>query len=177
MEMSMKIVLGTTSKIKIQAVQEACGRVGFKGVEVVGVKVASAVNEQPYGFEETMKGALHRATQAQLDGPEDGDLYIGIESGVVGPYGGDVILDLAVIAIVYHGNKTCFATSTGITFPGDAFSDAFGLGFKTTTVGSIIAKNLGGDGADPHSTLTQGKLTRNQTLVDGVAAALAQVRF
>jgi len=48
-------------------------------------------------------------------------------------------------------------------------------GFKTTTVGSIITEQLGGDPTDPHSTLTSGKISRTMTLIDAVATALQQV--
>jgi hypothetical protein len=48
-------------------------------------------------------------------------------------------------------------------------------GFETTTVGSVITERLGGDPTDPHSVLTNGKVTRTMTLVDALTIALQQL--
>lgn len=53
--------LGSTSDIKIAALQGAFQRLGVER-EVVKIKVPSNINEQPIGFQETFNGAVNRLT-------------------------------------------------------------------------------------------------------------------
>ena len=95
----MNIVVGSTSVHKLEALREACKQLGWCDVEVVGVKATSGVNEHPYGFQETYVGALNRACDAKKQ--TAGDVYIGIESGVICVDGTkSVFIDLAVIVVL-----------------------------------------------------------------------------
>lgn len=71
----MIIVVGTTSALKVKAVQAA-----FEDATVIGVKTSSGVPEQPLE-EETEQGAKNRLSEAKRLHP-DADLYIGIENGI-----------------------------------------------------------------------------------------------
>lgn len=170
----LHIKLGTTSKQKIKAVEEACCRLGIRPI-ISCKEVASGQNEQPFGFNETYAGAFARAYQA-LEITGVADIAIGIESGVFA-LGEDfpLYLDLAVVVVLTTNERQITTTSTGVQFPTEYVDEAYELGFETTTVGSIITKHLGGDKTDPHSVLTDEKVTRTMTLVDALVTALRQI--
>ncbi len=176
MNTGLKITVGTTSKHKLTAVAKACKKIKMKSVMINGVKTDSGQDEQPVGFEATYNGAFTRA-QAATQHNIDYDIAIGIESGIF-PFQSEsrnITFDMAVIVILTKEGKQIMTTSSGVLFPEEYVSWARTAGFKTTTVGSMITRNLGGDPTDPHSTLTNGKVTREDTLVEALAIALKQV--
>lgn len=166
----LKITVGSTSKHKIGAMIKACHRLGVEA-EVNGHKTTSKVNEQPVGFNETMKGALARAMQTHNYYPLH--MCIGIESGILRSE--DIAIDFAVIVLIKPNGEKLFGTTSGIMFPKEDVAMAETLGFETTTVGSIIAKRIGGDGTDPHSMLTKGKITREKILINGICIILDRI--
>ncbi len=164
------LVLGSTSVHKIDAVKEACAKIGIK-VEIKGVSAKSEINEQPYGLEETYRGALNRAKNSQK---ENNKMFaMGIESGII-PID-DKFIDLAVVIVLTPDGKSFMGTSAGIEFPKYAIEEARLRGFETTTAGSIVAEKLGGSETDPHSTLTNGKISRKELLVDAIVSVLSEV--
>ncbi len=169
MEPSMNITLGSTSTHKLDAVHQACQKLGL-GAVVSGVKTSSGQNEQPVGFDETFGGALTRASSAKSQTPDS--IAVGIESGI---FRFGVTLDIAVIVVLTPDGQQIVTTSEGIQFPEECVRLAEERGFKTTTVGSVITEQLGGDPTDPHSVLTKGKVTRTMTLVDALTTALQQL--
>ena len=74
------VAVGSTNPVKLAAARAVIGRVAA-GARVEPVEVASTVRDQPFGDEETIRGALARARRArdQLEG----ELGIGLEGGVV----------------------------------------------------------------------------------------------
>ncbi len=91
----MKIIVGSQSQVKIDAVNNALKKLGIDA-EVVGVKAKSDVAEQPID-DETLQGARNRAQHArQL--VADGDLYLAIENGVYTE--GDRFVDKAVVMAI-----------------------------------------------------------------------------
>ena len=75
----MKVAVGSTNPIKIQAVREAFREMLGDG-DVKGVKVKSDVSDQPFN-DEVLKGAVNRAEKAlKLTEAEFG---VGIEGGVI----------------------------------------------------------------------------------------------
>ncbi len=74
----MKVVVGSTNPVKIEAVREAFKKYWPK-CEVIGCEVESGVAGQPMSEEETMRGAENRAKAAVKTG---GDYGVGIEGGV-----------------------------------------------------------------------------------------------
>lgn len=77
---SRLIVVGSLNPVKIAAVRAVIDRFRPEAA-VTGVAVASGVADQPWGDDETQRGALTRA-KAALDAT-DADLAIGLEGGVV----------------------------------------------------------------------------------------------
>eukprot|EP00808_Paulinella_micropora_P020860 g71254.t1 len=83
-EAKLRIGVGSTSAIKVGAVQDA-----WPEAEVVGIAgVASGVPDQPVGARQTRMGAINRLFNARAkaehpDGCGPCDLYVGIENGMV----------------------------------------------------------------------------------------------
>lgn len=78
-----KVVVGSTNPVKIAAVRAVIARVA-PNATVQSIAVASGVPDQPWGDDETQRGAAERARQALLqcnDG--NAELGIGVEGGVV----------------------------------------------------------------------------------------------
>lgn len=171
----INILLGSESLHKLDAVRKACERLGMKA-SVSGIKASSGQNAQPIGYEETFAGALARAKLARNQNPDA--IGVGIESGIL-PLGRPSVfyfdLDIAVVVVLTMDNRWIVTTSAGIAFPWEHVQTAENRGFESTTVGSVIAKGMGGDPADPHSTLTKGQVSRTMTLTDAVVLALSQI--
>jgi inosine/xanthosine triphosphatase len=82
-----RVVVGSTNPVKVGAARAVLQRLAA-GVEVTGHAIASGVPDQPWGDDETIRGALARARGAcALDGAE---LGVGIEGGVVAMDDGSV---------------------------------------------------------------------------------------
>lgn len=169
----MKIILGSDSPQKIEAVRLACARIPLIA-KVTGIKTNSGQNEQPVGFHETYNGACTRASTAKANKTDV--IAIGIESGIFCHYKSkSVTLDIAVIVILPMEGHQIVTTSMGLVLPEKYVETARRIGFQNTTVGSVIAEKLGGDTRDPHAALTDGKITRIETLTDALVIALRQL--
>jgi len=75
-----RVAVGSTNPVKIAAVRAVIARLA-PSANVEGVRVASMVADQPFGDDETIRGALTRARSARSAlGAEIG---VGLEGGVV----------------------------------------------------------------------------------------------
>lgn len=74
------IAVGSTNPVKIAAARAVLGGIAPLA-SVSGIAVASTVPDQPFGDDETIRGARARATTARES--TDADLGVGIEGGVV----------------------------------------------------------------------------------------------
>jgi inosine/xanthosine triphosphatase len=169
----MKIILGSTSTHKLAAIAEACENLQIEA-NVKGVKTDSGINEQPVRLDETFKGALTRAEGAHKQSPDS--TAIGIESGIF-RFGeqNSHTLDLAIVVLITEDGRKIVTTSSGVEFPQQCVEEAGRRGFDTTSVGSVVTEQFGGDPTDPHSVLTDNKVTRTMTLVDAIVVALRQI--
>lgn len=167
-----KIIVGSTSVHKIEAVKEALLRLGIKA-EVIGVKTESEINEQPVGFVETHEGAARRVKQLSQNYSQY--IRVGIESGIM-QWSAVYTVDMAVVAVrtPHPDNNIYIATSPGIRFPHECVMRAAPY-FEKETVGTYIAEKFGGDRTDPHTTLTYGRISRKETLIQGIMLAFAQI--
>lgn len=118
----MKINVGSTNQVKVQAVAEALKLYDdFSGAQVGGVKVASDVSDQPRSMEETIRGAKNRAQAAYQDrAPDDtvgASFGFGIESGLMSvPHTKTGYMDFSVCAI-YDGNDFHLGFSPALECP------------------------------------------------------------
>ncbi len=167
-----RIVLGTTSRHKIDAVREACKKADIVA-EVFGSSAESFQNEQPVGYDATYAGAFARADQARHR--DTSAIAIGIESGI--SFEGGIWNDFAVIVVLEPiSRKTIVAETEPFEFPERYVREAEAIGFKTTTVGSVIAKHTRCDPTDPHSFLSDGKVSRSDLLTDALVEAFGKIK-
>jgi inosine/xanthosine triphosphatase len=80
MDAPVRIAVGSTNPIKIAAVQAVTSR-ALPQAEVIGLDIASGISEQPWGDEQTRKGALNRARSALAAAGTD--FGVGLEGGVL----------------------------------------------------------------------------------------------
>jgi inosine/xanthosine triphosphatase len=102
--------VGSTNPVKVNAARIILGQV-YAEPQVSGVKVPSGVPEQPWGHEQTRKGAFNRA-QAALAGHTYG---IGIESGLVRtPHG---LMTVNWCMIIHQGGVRGLSQGFGYVLP------------------------------------------------------------
>ena len=77
----MKAVVGSKNPVKIAATKEVLRRIYGDDVDVEPLDVESGVSHQPWGNEETLRGALHRARAAQR--ASGATLGVGLEGGLL----------------------------------------------------------------------------------------------
>lgn len=80
-----RVVVGSANPVKARAVRAVISRL-IPAAEIEHAEVASGVRDQPWGDEETIRGAIARARAARA--ATDADLGVGIEGGVVDHGGG-----------------------------------------------------------------------------------------
>ncbi|KIL46376.1 DUF84 family protein [Jeotgalibacillus campisalis] len=79
---SIVIAAGTKNKAKIAAIEKSLRSMADAPFQLEAYAVSSEVSEQPLGDEETMAGAVNRASNALLSSPH-AQIGIGLEGGVI----------------------------------------------------------------------------------------------
>src|SRR3989344_2967166 len=173
----LKIALGSTSKLKIEAVRLAFAHFE-RPVEIVTVKAKSGIPDQPEGFDVMLYGAQERA-RAALVTTSGALLGIGLESGTVsifsdvtqkGKYPSLVRLyfDPAIAVIIdRHGNEYA-GFGPGFPIPKWAVEEALG-----SELGKVVMKR-GAKGKNPMAYFSNGKIDRTEILSSAVKMALAE---
>jgi inosine/xanthosine triphosphatase len=110
-----RIVVGSTNPVKIGAVRAVLGRVAPQAV-VEGIAVPSSVPDQPWGDEETIRGAATRARGALDAGAARADLAVGLEGGVVETADGG-LRTCAWAAAVSRDGRTAVGGSLAMPLP------------------------------------------------------------
>lgn len=164
----MKIVLASTSAVKIAACRAAFG----EAHEIVPVKVSSGVAEQPMN-QETLTGAFNRIRGARAAVP-GADIYISIENGVFEE--DRKYIDRAVVTLAVGDAKPQTFYSDGVEFPADCVEIARARGFNEWTVGKIMEeRGVVAKHDDPHATLS-GK-SRTAYINDVLKAAVGSLKL
>ncbi|MBU1915611.1 DUF84 family protein [Patescibacteria group bacterium] len=165
--MTVSIVVGTLSELKLTAVRQACAERGLVA-KVTGVAVESNVPQQPVGYIMTGQGALHRAQQAQRQRPNS--FVVGIENGIIEQVGGWA--DLAVIRLILPGqsSSTHIFFTDPVDIPADVVEEVLRRGIDQVTIGQVLAKRHPNkcSPVDPHSFLTRGQHSRQEVLARGL---------
>ncbi|MFZ8830097.1 MAG: inosine/xanthosine triphosphatase [Candidatus Aenigmatarchaeota archaeon] len=82
----MKVYVATKNEAKVNIVKEVISSlINNEEIEIIACEAKSDVSETPWN-EETLNGAINRAKNAKKENP-DGDLYIGIETGLTERFG------------------------------------------------------------------------------------------
>jgi inosine/xanthosine triphosphatase len=106
------VAVGSTNPVKLAAARAVLERVA-PGARVESVKVPSTVSDQPFGDEETIRGAVARARGARQ--AMGGELGIGLEGGVVDTHGS--MRTCAWAAVVDSGGREGVGGSLAMPLP------------------------------------------------------------
>jgi inosine/xanthosine triphosphatase len=110
-----QVAVGSTNPVKVGAARAVLGAVAPRA-QVRSIAVASGVADQPWGDEETQRGALARA-RAALDAA-GAELGIGIEGGVVGDADGS-LRTCAWAAVVARDGRSGVGGSLAMPLPAE----------------------------------------------------------
>jgi len=145
----MKIVLASTSAVKVAACRKAFSHIA--NLEIITIKVDSGVAEQPMN-DETLRGAFNRIAAIQTAVP-DADLYISIENGIFEENG--AFIDRAIVTVARNGGEPEVTYSDGVEFPRDCVEEARKRGFDIWTVGKVMEEQgVVCQHDDPHKDLS-----------------------
>ncbi|MFC1648904.1 inosine/xanthosine triphosphatase [Nanoarchaeota archaeon] len=172
----MKITLGSTNKVKLEALRETIERYDFlKGGTVEGVKASSGVEEQPMDLHDIVQGAINRAKNAfEQTKP---DLAFGIESGFMTvPNTKTGYIELSACAI-FDGKQIHLGLSPGFECPPKAIElvkQGMDLSQACKQAGLTDSDNLGQE-EGIIGVLTKGRKTRKDYTVDSIIMALVHL--
>lgn len=165
----MKIAIGTTSKLKIRAVEAALQKMKVSA-EIIPQQTESKVSDQPFGFEEVLEGAKNRAKDS-LDSTK-ADMGIGIENGIV--YQGSINgwFDLPCVAIVTSSGQLAYSFGATDKIP-DWMIDR--IKKEKTELGFIIQELSGASEKDPIAFFSDNLMRREDIIAEAVACALFEI--
>ena len=159
----MHVTIGSENPVKLNAVERV-----VPGAETTALAVDSGVPEQPWGREETVRGASNRADAALS--ATTADYGVGIEGGVAErdvPGG----VWLVMWAAVTDGTTTHFGAGPSIRLP-DTVADRLRDGEE---LGPLLDDELGREELAKQEgaigVYTAGRVGRTDALVDAVAGA------
>ena len=164
-----RVAVGSMNPVKIGAVRAVATRLDG-GADVAGAAVESGVPDQPWGDEETIRGARTRALAARE--ALDADIGIGLEGGVVAAADGTVRTCAWAVAVSRDGREGV-GGSLAMQLPtrvATLVRDGMELGHAMDAVTGThnVKQGLGAVGI-----LTRGLVTRQQAYETLVAYALA----
>lgn len=135
MGFKLKIVVGSKNPVKINATSNILSKI-YGDIEVTSKDADSGVPDQPFGLDQTIKGAVNRAKDAYSD---EFDLSVGIESGLMEtPNSITGYIDLQWCAI-FDGDKITVGVSSGFEYPPEVVEEVLN-GFE---VGDVMDRITG----------------------------------
>lgn len=174
------IHLASLSPIKNEATQKA-----FQGMfnplhpHVINHPSQSLVSEQPFGEDETIKGANNRLQSIMADLPmNDEGVYIAIENGIRYVETEDEYIDFAYIIVYHKGMKythsqdCCIIPASVI----DAMQKDEHGHFNEIWGEAAKRMNLCQDSKNPHQASFFGGRSRHEHLVKALCSALAHMK-
>ncbi len=163
----MKIAIATASELKIRALKEAL-RVLNIDAEILSGKTSSGVPEQPFGYEETSKGAHNRLMQCKEK--FDPDIAVAVESGLI-PIGGNHY-DIACVHVISRDNKESVAYSSGYFVPEWIVKE---VKENNTDIGVVAQRLSGGVDKDPLNYFSKELIKREYLLSQAIVLALVKL--
>lgn len=175
------ILLGSQSPLKVQAATNSFAREAIRlygltpsdagaAVKVVPFKAASNVNEQPFGYHETLSGAKNRLANTKTAAAEaniSADFVATIENGIIPfsttPSTETTFIDMPFVLIENLATGQQFlATGCGLPVPAEYVEEARKRGFDKGHVGMVLCEKFGSSCKpnDPHSYMTANRITR-----------------
>lgn len=164
----MRVAVGSKNPVKLRAVQRVFTRV-FGQVEVISREVSSGVSPQPFGFEETVRGAINRAKASFSD---DLNFSVGIEAGLIPvPMTLTGYFDIQVTA-VYDGERLSLGCGPGFEYPPRVIQETL----KGKEVGEVMESFTGirsiGEKIGAIGHLSKGLMDRTELTEISVLMAL-----
>lgn len=164
----MKVAVGSKNPVKVNATKNVLKKI-YKDVEVISVNVDSEVPHQPFGIDETIRGAINRAKNAYSD---YFDISVGIESGLMEtPNSITGYIDLQWCA-VFDGDMITLGVSAGFEYPPSVIEEVL----KGKEVGDVMDKVTGidklGQKTGAVSFLSKGMLDRTENTEQCVLTAM-----
>jgi inosine/xanthosine triphosphatase len=163
-----QVAVGSTNPVKVGAARAVMARLAAD-IEVMGVSVPSGVPDQPWGDEETIRGAVARARAARE--LTDADIGLGIEGGVVAAADGSV-RSCAWAAVVARDGREGVGGSLALTLPENVAALVRGGMELGHAMDSVAGTHNVKQGAGAVGILTHGLVTRQQAYEALVAYAL-----
>jgi len=163
------IAVGSTNPVKLAAVRAVLGALA-PSATIESVAVASTVPDQPFGDDETIRGAVARASAARV--ALSADLGVGLEGGVV-EEGDGSMRTCAWAAIVDAHGRSGVGGSLAMTLPPDVASmirDGVELG---VAMDRLVGAHNTKHGRGAVGILTAGIVDRQRAYEVLVAYALA----
>ncbi|KAJ4458846.1 putative inosine/xanthosine triphosphatase [Paratrimastix pyriformis] len=168
-----RVVVGSKSPEKINAVREAFTNDRNPGPVIEGVPSASHVSEQPMGPSETIRGARNRLDDAKRLAP-GADFYVGIENGIMEVDGDYFDVGWVIVEAISLG-RTTMTCSQGVQIPASVVQEVIRVGVNQTHCGRVLAARSGCNPNAPHAFLTANRTSRQEILRNAIRVALGQL--
>jgi len=164
----LKVIVGSKNPVKINATNNILRKI-YGDIEIESKNADSGVPDQPFGLEQTIKGAINRAKNAYSEGF---DLSIGIESGLMEtPNSTTGYIDLQWCAI-FDGDKITIGVSSGFEYPPEVVKEVL----NGIEVGDVMDRVTGvndlGQKKGAVSHLSHGLLDRTENTEQCVLTAM-----
>jgi inosine/xanthosine triphosphatase len=163
-----RAAVGSTNPAKLEAVHRALARLA-PGCAVEGVEVPSGVGKQPFGDEETRRGALARA-QAAL-ATSGADVAFGLEGGVIVEGGRPWLVSW--VAVIDRAGLLGEASGLRMPLPRSATEKLRGGEELGEVIDALFDVHLSKQQAGAIGLLTEGFVSRTDAFADLVAMACA----
>jgi non-canonical (house-cleaning) NTP pyrophosphatase len=173
----MNIILGTTSEIKKQALTEILTQyqdvlLFLKDYKIIFHEVESLVPITPYNSQ-TLEGARNRTKALFEKYSKEGDLFVGLESGLVEREG---MLFEECWCVIFNKNKQEYVGySSGLLLPSNITAE-MKKGKTHPEALSEIAKEMGMNYKDTWSIYSGGKISRIESIKEALRNALLSIR-
>ncbi len=163
-----RVVVGSANPVKLAAVR-AVLRSAAPGVVVDALAVPSGVPDQPFGDEETIRGARERARAARV--ALDADLGVGLEGGVVDSPSG--MRTCAWCVVVHRDGREGIGGSLAMPLP-NAVATMIRAGVELGhAMDALVAERGTKQGKGAVGILTDGRIDRQAAYEVLVTYALA----
>jgi len=163
-----RAAVGSTNPAKLEAVHRALARLA-PGCSVEGIDVPSGVNAQPFGDEETRRGALARARIAlSMSGA---DVAFGLEGGVI--FEADVPWLVSWVAAIDESGRVGEASGLRMRLPSVAAQRLRAGEELGDVIDALFEVRLSKQAAGAIGLLTEGFVSRTDAFADLVAMACA----
>ena len=160
--------MGSTNPAKLEAVHRALARLA-PGCSVEGIDVASGVGKQPFGDEETRRGAVQRARTALAQ--SGAEVAFGLEGGVILEPEGPWLVSW--VAAIDRAGRSGEASGLRMPLPQSAAERLRSGDELGDVIDALFEVHLSKQQAGAIGLLTEGFVSRTDAFADLVAMACA----